>query len=298
MAISISTDITDSKGKEVLEYGTADFPIAFFDDDLTKVRVPWHWHEQFEIVYIINGEVIINIGRDEFVLKAGEGYFLNSGILHSARLITDKGWQHAMVFDPHVIASENDIVWNHYVSPISSNNDFSYLKLSPDIPWQKEILDLSERTWNNGAYESEDYPLTVRSSLGRIMSLIIGNYQQYNSSENKPLYKEEIRIKETLNFIEEHYRETLDIEQIAQSAHVSVSTLLRMYHNVLHTTPISFLIGYRIERIADNLKNDLRSPIGDIAFANGFNDISYFNRCFKKAYGMTPKQYRQQQASK
>ena len=298
MAISISTDITDSKGKEVLEYGTADFPIAFFDDDLTRVKVPWHWHEQLEIVYIIDGEVIMNIGRDEFTLKAGEGYFLNSGILHSAKLITNKGWQHATVFDPRVIASENDIVWNYYVSPILSNNDFSYLKLSPDIPWQKEILDLSEKSWNNGAYENRNYPLMVRSSLSEIMSLIIDNYQKQSGSESKPLYKEETRIKETLNYIEKHYRETLDIEQIAHSAHVSVSTLLRMYHNVLHTTPINFLIGYRIERIADDLLNDHLSTIGDIAFANGFNDISYFNRCFKKAYGLTPKQYRHQQASK
>lgn len=43
MGLSYSTDKTDQTGKELLTYGTPDFPIAFFDDDLTKVRVPWHW---------------------------------------------------------------------------------------------------------------------------------------------------------------------------------------------------------------------------------------------------------------
>ena len=48
MALSISTDKTDETGKELLTYGTPDFPIAFFDDDLTKVKVPWHWHDELE----------------------------------------------------------------------------------------------------------------------------------------------------------------------------------------------------------------------------------------------------------
>ena len=47
------------------------------------------------------------------------------------------------------------------------------------------------------------------------------------------------------------------------------------------------------KRLDIDLLNDHLSTIGDIAFANGFNDISYFNRCFKKAYGLTPKQYRE-----
>ena len=40
MGLSYSTDKTDETGKELLTYGTADFPIAFFDDDLTIVKVP------------------------------------------------------------------------------------------------------------------------------------------------------------------------------------------------------------------------------------------------------------------
>ena len=42
MGLSYSTDKTDETGKELLTYGTPDFPIAFFDDDLTMVKVPWH----------------------------------------------------------------------------------------------------------------------------------------------------------------------------------------------------------------------------------------------------------------
>ncbi len=40
MAITLSTENIDDNGKELLHYGTKEFPIAFFDDDLTKVKVP------------------------------------------------------------------------------------------------------------------------------------------------------------------------------------------------------------------------------------------------------------------
>ena len=88
MGLSYSTDKTDETGKELLTYGTPDFPIAFFDDDLTKVKVPWHWHDELELLVILSGEVSVFIAGCEFNLKAGEGYFANSGILHSAELLS------------------------------------------------------------------------------------------------------------------------------------------------------------------------------------------------------------------
>ena len=117
MGLSYSTDKTDETGKELLTYGTPDFPIAFFDDDLTKVKVPWHWHDELELAVILSGETNVFIAGCELYLKAGEGYFANSGILHSAELLSKTGWQHCMVFSPRVIASPDDIIWNKYVCP-------------------------------------------------------------------------------------------------------------------------------------------------------------------------------------
>ena len=86
MSLSYSVDKVDKDGREMLTYGTKDFPIAFFDDDLVKVAVPWHWHDEFEVVIITEGIVNVKISNSELILKAGEGYFANGGILHSLSL--------------------------------------------------------------------------------------------------------------------------------------------------------------------------------------------------------------------
>ena len=46
MALYECTTVTDKEGKELLEHGTALFPIACYRDDMHKRPVPWHWHEQ------------------------------------------------------------------------------------------------------------------------------------------------------------------------------------------------------------------------------------------------------------
>ena len=293
MALSYSTDKTDETGKELLTYGTPDFPIAFFYDDLTKVKVPWHWHDELEIVVILSGIVSVYIGGCELILRSGEGYFANSSVLHSANLITATGTQHALVFDPKVIASPDDIVWKTYISPILTNENLPFIKLSPDIIWQKDVLSYAERAWYDGVYERPDYALSVRSSLSKAVSLIIHNMDaQTEHPFTSKTQRDELRIKKTLYFIEKNYRESITINDIAASANISVSTLLRLYHDILHTTPVQHVINYRLERIADELLVDRNSPIADIAYSCGFNDISYFNRCFLKSYGKTPSEYR------
>ena len=297
MALSFSTDKTDETGKELLTYGTPDFPIAFFDDDLAKIKVPWHWHDELELVVILSGEVSVFISGYELQLHPGEGYFAKSGVLHSAELHSVTGRQHAMVFNPKFIATPEDLIWNTYVAPILSGENPPFIKLLPGIPWQKEILSYAEKAWSNGAYEKIDYPFTVRESLTKIFVLLMRNIdtETENSSMSKT-QKEEHRIKKTLCYIETHFREQITIQDIASDANISVSTLLRIYHDILHTTPIQYVLKYRLEQIMEELLDNPDASISEIAYACGFNDISYFNRCFLREYGKTPSEFRRKGA--
>ena len=293
MGLSFSTDKIDETGKELLTYGTPDFPIAFFDDDLTTVKVPWHWHDELEIVVILSGEVSIFIAGCELNLKAGEGYFANSGILHSAELCSRTGWQHCMVFDPRVLATPDDIIWNTYISPILSHENLPFIKLSPETTWQKEIISLAEKAWSSGANEKTDYALTVRSALSQITSLMVHNIDtEAEHPFTSKTQRDELRIKKTIYYIETHFREPITIDDIAADADISVSTLLRLYHDILHTTPIQYALQYRLEQIREELLSYPGSAISEIAYSCGFNDISYFNRCFLKKYECTPSEFR------
>ena len=293
MALTLSVDQVDETGREILTYGTPDFPIAFFDDDLTKVCSSTHWHDELEIVIITKGIVHMRIAGNSFAMTAGEGYFANSGVVHSETLKTKAGHQHAIVFSPKIISRAEDLIWQTCVAPILGNSRLPYIRLSPSVPWQKECLNLVETAWNFGAYDKENYPIQVRYCLSQAFSQIAANAAIL---ESEPRYtgkyrRDELRIKKALLFIEQNYAEDITIDDIAQSAGISVSTCLRLFSTVLDTTPVQYLIRHRLQKAADELHRAGGKTIAEIAYACGFSDASYFNRCFRKAYAMTPSQY-------
>lgn len=293
MALSVSVDRVDETGRELLTYGTEDFPIAFFDDDLTKISVPYHWHNELEIVIITEGSVRMRIAGNEFVLKTGDGYFSNSGILHTETLITDAGHQHALVFSPSIISPREDLIWKTYIAPVLGKRQIPFLQLKATVPWHKEILRLADTAWHHGAYEAKDYPLVVRSSLSTVFSHIVNHLGEM---ENETLYtsafqRDELRIKKILVYIENNYDVGISLEDMACCANISTSTCLRLFSTVLGTTPIKYLTSFRIQKAVEELKRANGRTISEIAHACGFSDASYFNRCFRKEHGITPTEY-------
>jgi AraC-like DNA-binding protein len=293
MAFSISVDRVDETGREQLSYGTEDFPIAFFDDDLTVVSVPTHWHEELELVVITEGLVRMRIAGQDFSLGAGDGYFANRGILHGAALESPAGHQHAMVFSPKLLSREGDLIWKTCVAPILENRRLPFLRLSASVSWQREILRLAEAAWKSGGYETEDYPLVVRSSLTRAFSLLAKHRDDpenaYPCSSGYP--RDEERIKKALIYIEQNYDGPVSIEDLARCAGISASTCLRIFRAMLDTTPIAYLLRFRLQRALEELKREDGRTISEIAYSCGFSDASYFNRCFRREYGVTPSVY-------
>ena len=293
MALTYSVDQVDENGKELLTYGTDEFPIAFFDDDLTKVAVPNHWHDELEIVIITEGRVLTRIAGKEFILTAGEGYFANSAVLHAAELRSSAGHQHAMVFSPRVIAQPGDLVWKTCLEPVLADPLLPFIRLSPSIPWQKQILEFSESAWESGAYDRKDYPVQVRYLLGKAFA----DMSRHADTVRSELHytgryrKDELRMKKALLFIEMNYANDITIEGIADSAGISVSSCLRMFRLILDCTPVRYLVRFRLRKAAEELRRATGKTISETAYACGFADASYFNRCFRKEYGITPSEW-------
>ena len=103
--------------------------------------------------------------------------------------------------------------------------------------------------------------------------------------------RDELRIKKILIHIEKNYGTGITLEELAGSANISTSTCLRLFSTVLGTTPIQYLLTFRLQKAAEELKCRRGRTVSEIAHSCGFSDASYFNRCFRKAYGVTPTEY-------
>ncbi|GLB52357.1 hypothetical protein NBRC110019_13970 [Neptunitalea chrysea] len=99
------------------------------------------------------------------------------------------------------------------------------------------------------------------------------------------------RIAFVVKYIREHLTEEINVDKLADKACMSKSSFFKTFKNTLGETPIDYLNAERIKFAKKLIKNS-KFKLRDVAFQSGFNNVSYFNRQFKKIEKITPKQYR------
>lgn len=283
--------MTDEHGRELLEHGTAAFPVACYDDDLTQEAVPWHWHEDLEVAIITEGTGLVTAGSQKYTIGPGDGFFINAGVLHSCWDL-DHCRLHSLVFHPRLVGGSLDSVfYQNYVLPLTKNQAAEGLFLQQAIPWQKDILNAIVSAWQTCAAEAPGFEFHVRAALSEAVFLLCRNLPTDTQPQDGKTLRSSERIKEMLQFIHDNFSEELSVAQIARSAAVSESECLRCFRAAIGTTPIRYVKQYRIQRAAQ-LLTATRERICDIAARCGFQDMSYFTKTFREQKGCTPKEYR------
>lgn len=98
-------------------------------------------------------------------------------------------------------------------------------------------------------------------------------------------------IKEALSFIEQNFQNDITVEEIAACCGLNCSYFGKIFHEVLGKSPQEFLISYRMTKATELLKLTSLS-IAEVGSAVGYSNQLHFSRAFKKIYGISPRQWR------
>ena len=112
-----------------------------------------------------------------------------------------------------------------------------------------------------------------------------------NPTRTRRDYKRILQLKQVLEFIEKNYANPITLQELSASVSMSPKYFCKFFSEMTHQTPVDYLNRQRIEEACFQLAATDDS-ITEIAYRNGFNDLSYFIRTFKKYKGMTPGKYR------
>ena len=122
MAISPCVNHIDEQGRELVEHGTALFPVACYHDDLTSDPVPWHWHDELEAVIIEEGTAVFAADHERLFLNAGEGCLVNADVLHAAWNAEGSSCRlHSVVFHPRLVGGAAESIF--WLSSVSSREE-------------------------------------------------------------------------------------------------------------------------------------------------------------------------------
>ncbi len=92
-------------------------------------------------------------------------------------------------------------------------------------------------------------------------------------------------------YIDNHFKENLSLDQLAELAHVNKYYLAHAFRREFDTSPISYLISRRI-RESRFLLAETDHSLSQIAQILGFSSLSYFSQSFRRLEGISPMEYR------
>lgn len=263
--------------------------------DYDHFRYPWHYHAEFEIVYIVKSIGTRFVGNNIEPFGPQDLTLLGSYLPHMYR--NDDVYYHR---NPklRVHAITVQFSKNMFEEAIENYPEFFKIKkllaeakygvhftndaTNKDI--RKKILSLLELDGLEKLLEC----LKILSLMAASPSKRLLSEEFIESKESE--YFEDNRLMNVLAFLNREYVNDIKLYQIAKLAYMNESAFCRFFKNKTGKSFIEYLTELRVSCACKLLlKGNL--TISQICYESGFNNIANFNRHFKKVTGFTPKDY-------
>lgn len=259
----------------------------------------WHYHPEVELVWVraSSGTRIIGDSAERF--EAGDMVLLGANLPHM--------WRN----DTQYFEGLPDLKARSTV--VHFRADFwgtAFLEL-PEMKGVAELLKRAERGLHLdaataekvqdclSALSQEEKPgferLTGLLKILNIMALSKNLRPISAAIFSKNLYVENDaeRINKIYTYIVQHFQKNIKLEEVAAIANISPHSFCRYFKHKTHKTYSQFLTDIRIGQACKMLIENQKS-ISEICYECGFNNLSNFNRHFKKMKNLTPTEYAKQ----
>ncbi len=285
--------IAYEKLEEQKRHGTAHFayntyPCAIFEN---TQRVAAHWHDEMEIIFVKSGFGVVQVDLDSYKVKQNSVVFVAPGRLHAIDADNKTQMEYdTSIFALSILDAKDDWCRDKIFEPLRNGTFNLPVILNEGDKGHSQIAECLNKAGQICACQNSGYPLLVKAQLLELFYILYNNRQSVKDKEPVLLCSD--RTKQALQYVEQNYSQPISIEQIASQLCCSPSHFMRFFKKAVGVPFVYYLNNYRLAMAARMLE-ETKVAVITIAQMCGFENLSYFNRCFKKVYKCTPTQYRQ-----
>lgn len=254
--------------KEIREYS-----------DINKVLdiiFPAHFHSDIEIVYVIEGVLLVGIGNQMYELNAGEIAVIPSNSIH----FFDQKENAGTNTDYILVFSVEMLYENLFVTPFTVKPKDSQLYLEKF----QQLSNVYKEKGKSYILEMQSIITDICYHLSREDAFI----QSHNAVKN--VYSDS-KIQHVLEYINNNLKEEFTFEELCERFSVSEARLRKEFNDTVGMSFAKYVTNRRVCMVEAMLRQTDTSII-DICYECGFASVRTFNRIFLKATGLTPMQYR------
>ncbi|MDO5425729.1 MAG: AraC family transcriptional regulator [Eubacteriales bacterium] len=276
-----------------VQHGTEHYNFAVYEYNLAPGYhfLYSHWHHEYEIIYLEYGKMTFELDGRPITLLDNQAIFVNRYQIHSCCCFPKTKCRYVCIVfgERFLFPDPKALIYQKYILPLNQNRLIPPEVFRGKYPWEREILISIRQLLSLNQAQSEGYELGQQLALLNIFHIMIEN----GAFTPIPDVQSSARtwIKRSLNLIQCNYNTDLRVEDIARELNMCTEHFIRSFKKHVGKTPKEYLIKYRIDQaISLLLSTDL--SVADIAQQCGFNDVSYFSRCFRKNTGYSALAFR------
>ncbi|WP_044235631.1 AraC family transcriptional regulator [Haliscomenobacter hydrossis] len=247
----------------------------------------WHYHPEYELVYIEGANGTRHIGDHISRYEGSDLVFIGPNVPH-------------LNFDYGVQTEHHKVV-------AQLKADF----LGKDFfqaPEMKDVRNLFEQAREGVSFFGETKKeigarlkvLTTHHHFRQLLELLdifqtLAESRETQALGAKPLQNEhkfadQQRLQRIYHFVEQHYRDRINMEEVIALSNLSNAAFCRYFKRMTGMTFTTFLSQYRINQAKRLLLQHCN--VSEACFESGFENLSHFNKTFKKITGENPKDFR------
>lgn len=287
---------TTSK-KEPAQHTSLSSPIRYYPSALPDLNpfFPSHWHNEFELNFIRSGTAVFFCNGIQYTPEEGDIFIFQPNQTHGMSALENKKiYYDTLLFSSKVFGSFSERGNHLVISPLVSGEAFVQLPISRNSAGYDVIHKVVESVFDASKSDDALSDLLAKSELQRLFYYlhIYGHivYRQNNGSAD------EVRIRPVLAYIDQHYAEDLSLDTLAQLIPLSKSYLMFYFKRITGTSIVTYITQIRIRNACELLLSTSKQVV-QIAMECGFDNLSNFNRQFKKHTGCSPSVYRKTYSS-
>lgn len=264
-------------------------------DDFPHFTYPWHFHSEFEIVYVLKSSGKRFVADNVETFGEGDITLLGSNLPHFWKSDAPGEIENASRVNAIVVQFHKDF----FRDEINSYPEFHRIKellkrAGRGIHFSKtsgeKIGKMLKRLLKLNGIERMLYFIKLLDTMARTENYRILASKAYQLEEQKELNN---RLDKIMHFINTNYQRKITQEEVASKIGMTTAAFCRYFKEKTGKGFIFFVnemrIGYACKLLIEN-----HLSISQICFECGFNNISNFNRMFKRQTSYTPGEYQQQ----
>lgn len=220
----------------------------------------------YQLLYTVCGRGIVRIREELHTVTAGQVFILPP-------------------FTPHEYRADGDMWTTQWITygGIASRSCF-------DMP--ADIRDGTDFPEYYRRIRARRGTVNMRRDTGGDLYALLLRLMERKGLVEPPQTPAACDIAAAVQYISEHYTETVELSHLAAIAGVSEGHFCRLFKEYTHMRPVEYVTHLRIETAKSVLLNQPTLPVNHISQLVGYSSPSYFSAVFRAAEGMTPAEYR------